>query len=441
MKKIYNLVSRHIHTELIMLHILAFVIGFLFYFGVSNLVGYCIEQYADRNSLMEKYQKKEAQSLQSFVKSKNLSIYALREINNWIKKENGVCLKIYYNSNLVYDSISGHVADEEVLHDIKDEGDLQNDLNEYYEIAFCDADTMALIYSFPIDNMKNLADKIILFVAGVLFFAFETIFVNKKVRYLLKIREQLKVLCDGNFGQSFRPQGNDEISYIAKDIERLRNVILCTMENEKKAYLANNELITSLSHDIRTPLTALIGYLEQMKEESNPEKRREYLQLATNKSYRLKKLTDELFEYFYINKVRDTVILSKVNGTELVMQMVEDTLIDLETSGYKVERNIQNVECMLCVNVDMIKRVFDNIFSNISKYADESYPIKVNYYLQDGYLVVSFFNQKIKPQSPKRRGTQLGLINCRRIVELHQGKLKIKDTDNTFYIAVSLKCT
>ena len=85
-----------------------------------------------------------------------------------------------------------------------------------------------------------------------------------------------------------------------------------------------------------------------------------------------------------------------MEGNELIAQLVEDKLIDFEENGVKVVRNIQDVTSMLLVNTGLIQRLFDNIFSNIEKYADLQKEIFVEYYLKDNFLIVKISNYKKK---------------------------------------------
>ena len=254
----------------------------------------------------------------------------------------------------------------------------------------------------------------------------------------MKLQQEVYQLTKVDLQQPITILGNDEISDIANGIESMRRFALEKIEKERKIYQLNQELITSLSHDLRTPLTSLIGYLEILKNTKNSEEeRKNYQNIALEKSYYIKQLTDSLFEYSYIQSHANDVKMEAVNGNELIMQMVEETLLDLEILGVKICRTVEDINCNLMINVEMIHRVFENIFSNIKKYADLEQPVFVEYKKENEFLVVSFKNTK-KRGGHSNEGTHIGVKSCRNIMKVHHGKLEVEDTAMDYVITLYL---
>lgn len=209
----------------------------------------------------------------------------------------------------------------------------------------------------------------------------------------------------------------------AKEIEQKTQ----ELQHQKEAFLSSHELVTSLSHDLRTPLTSLIGYLEiSLNEKLCPsEKLPDYQRAVLQKAIQIKDFSDTLFEYFWVMNPQQELQTEKVYGNELVFQMAEEPLGDLEADRVTVERKMSDITCQLMLNTALIHRVFDNIFSNLRKYADFSEQVTAVYDMQDGFLMLSFANKKRKAISSGCRH-KISLKSCQVIVQKHHGRLIIE---------------
>jgi signal transduction histidine kinase len=403
-----------------------------------------IKVYVEKNHVVAQKQEDMAQKLQDFIDKENLSIEDMDVIKDWITQENYLYAKLYYRDMLIYDSISQIEIDIDKVEIAKEEENstlnevtVKNILNSYYTLSFKDGTLSALFYCFPETQMLDYARIVLILLACVLFFVSIAVFIQRKVRYLLKLEKEVRQLTEVSLEMPITIEGNDEITAIARGIEYMRKSVLEQMIRERESYESNQELMTALSHDLRTPLTSLIGYLEILQKGGNTEEEKAlYLNISLEKSLYLKKLTDSLFEYSYIQSNSKQIEMEVVNGNELIMQMVEETLLDLELLGIVIERKISDVNCKLFLNVNMIHRVFENIFSNIKKYADLRFPVTVEYKKDSNELMVFFTNHKKAEE--KKSGTQIGLKSCKYILNLHHGKLKIEEKEDYFSIAIYL---
>lgn len=232
-------------------------------------------------------------------------------------------------------------------------------------------------------------------------------------------------------------KGNDEIYQVAQGIDELRKSIISEIEQEKEAYNSNIALVTTLSHDIKTPLTSVISYIELVSEKiKDDEQSLEFLNIALSKAMYLRRLTKELFEHFLLKSQAYNITFEKVNANELVVQMVEENLLDLEAKGVSVVRNIKDITSTLSVNIELVYSVFENIFSNLYKYADLKQCIKVQYQIKKEYLEISIENTKNCKKNTNELSTQIGLRNSKAIMERHSGNLEIIDAKDTFKVVL-----
>ncbi len=189
------------------------------------------------------------------------------------------------------------------------------------------------------------------------------------------------VLMAGDLDHAIRVKGRDELSGLGEDIERLRRSVLARIEGEREAVGANSRLITSLSHDLRTPLTKLTGYLDILIYEKyrSREEHDRFLRLAAEKAAQLKTLTDRMFASAQVGAPQAGLEQppEAVDGAALLGQLLEEQCGDLRREGFRVEPPGFVEEFTLFLRTEDVVRVFDNLFSNLRKYADPGEPIAI----------------------------------------------------------------
>ncbi|MFR3754773.1 MAG: sensor histidine kinase [Enterocloster sp.] len=155
----------------------------------------------------------------------------------------------------------------------------------------------------------------------------------------------------------------------------MRCAIKERQQKEEEAGKANRELVTAMSHDLRTPLTSLLGYVDilQMEKGEDRGQQRKYLNSIRDKAYQIKELSDKLFEYFIVyGRKREELEAEEVNGAEFLNQIVEESLFDMESEGFDIRRSSDEINCRLLADINLGRRVSGNIFSNLLKYADRT---------------------------------------------------------------------
>lgn len=414
--------------ELIFQCIVSFIISIVFYLVGTTLVVEWVSRYYNTESKIEKLEHKYIQELQKYVEKKNVSVYNIQEIDDWVQRKDDVYLKVFFQGNILYDTIYGVIDYKDVPNETEEE---YQEL-KLYNLKLQNEEVKVAIFCYDF-RIEGYAKMLVLLIAFVLFSGIMFWGIKKKISYLYKITFELKETAR-NLDMPITIEGVDEITEVAKGINYLRCAVLEKLENEKKAYNANISLVTELSHDIKTPLTAIISYTELAETNINDEEElKRCLNISLAKAMHLNKLVNELFEHFLLHSNEQQVVFEKVNTNELIVQMVEENLFELETRGISIKRSISDVSSELSVNVILIHRLFDNLFSNLLKYADLSKDIYVEYYLENSYLIISVKNYK-KLGENKHFSTKIGLNNCRAIMEKHNGQMMLFESDKTFKV-------
>ncbi len=273
-----------------------------------------------------------------------------------------------------------------------------------------------------------------LFAASILFSYIIYLLVRIK-----QLHNQILNSKKGEKNSKISIRGQDEIFELGETIESMRTSLLNLLENEKQIQASQNQLIASLSHDIRTPLTKLIGYLEIIKYHkiSSLLEQEQYILKATEKAYQLKSLSDELLNCVLVKGklIRDNREL--VNGSEFLNQILYESFSELEKDEFEIKLPQIKGKYALNIRVDAFQRICDNLSSNIVKYADKNHPVLINVDDIEDYVQISVSNYKSK----KRKDVShhgIGLSSVRDLAAELGGTLSINDSKHQFSIYFTL---
>lgn len=281
---------------------------------------------------------------------------------------------------------------------------------------------------------------------GVVFFILYFLLLTKKYStYIEQIGSGINELSAGNFEKRIEIKSDDELAEIAKKLNTMAINIKNIMESERKTESTKNELITNVAHDLRTPLTSIIGYLDLVRNNNLEDSTKvKYIEVAYNKSKRLEKLIEDLFAYtkFEFGEV-------KMHSTEVdLIKMLEQLLEEFYPSfmenqlEYKFVSNETSI--LIMADGDLLARAFANLIGNAIKYGISGKNIIVEVQKEKlgiRVIIVNFgelipekdlaniFNKFYRVDSSRNEelgGTGLGLAIAKSIVKLHKGNITAK---------------
>ena len=264
--------------------------------------------------------------------------------------------------------------------------------------------------------------------------------IHRKIRYVNQLEQDLKVLRGGNLEYPITIKGRDELTSLAIGIESLKNGILEEQQMKAEAEKANMELVTAMSHDLRTPLTSLIGYLQllNMHRYEDEEQLKKYLEDFRKKAFQMKKVSDRLFEYFLVyGREEKGLQLQKIPSVELAEDLCNGQFFDWQDHGGTIECQIEELKGIVQVDSEYMQRVMDNLISNLKKYGDPAYPLRIEALEQPDMLHIQVTNH-IRDRKDHPESTQIGLKTCRKIMENHGGNFTWKQENNEFMITITL---
>ncbi|MDP4132531.1 MAG: HAMP domain-containing sensor histidine kinase [Bacillota bacterium] len=380
----------------------------------------------------------ELEDFRSYITENQLSTGDTDAINRWIYTEKYVFMNIYKDDYLVYSFSNPDFTT--ISYKYKYRADEYMPLyHRLYNVDFKDGTAQVGIYLLAASKYYDVARLAQLALAFTCFIIIFLLLISRKFKYINKLQNELKIMESGDLDHSITIRGNDEISFLAHNMEMMRISFLERIKDEKEARRANSELITSISHDLRTPLTILIGNLDVIanKKYKTEEQLNRYIENSRKKAYQLKELSDKLFEYFLVfGSEYEEPELELIDCRKLLAGLIGEYSLSLEDQGREVIVSDDIPSCDIKVNLIAVRRVFDNLFSNILKYADPGSPVYILFDKKDNYLSITIKNT-IKEEPSKVESTNIGLTTCEKIMAQHKGTFSAIKNGNEFSVTIS----
>lgn len=234
-------------------------------------------------------------------------------------------------------------------------------------------------------------------------------------------------------------------------IIRIQRGFRKAVEEETKSQRMKAELITNVSHDLKTPLTAIITYIGLLKEDTvTPEQRREYLDTLERKALRLKVLIEDLFEVSKANSQTMTLNIMDVDMVNLLKQVSFEMADKLSESGLDVRMNLPEEKVILALDSQKTYRIFENLFGNIAKYAMPGTRVYVDLTYDEERVVITLKNitadeitvsaeelteRFVRGDSSRNtEGSGLGLAIAKSFTELQGGRLFLEIDGDLFKV-------
>ncbi len=277
---------------------------------------------------------------------------------------------------------------------------------------------------------------------------------RESMAYITKISAAMQNIAAGDLNTTVEVTGDDEFSSMAANINQMVEEIRELMDKERESERTKNELITNVAHDLRTPLTSIIGYLELLSGpvKLDAEMQEKYINITYTKAKRLQKLIEDLFGFTKLNYGKISMRVSKVDIIKLLSQLLEEfypNFMEKELS-YELQSNVPSL--IITADGNLLARLFDNLINNAIKYGAEGKRILVKIKADEEYVTVSVTNygyvipkeelpllfEKFyrveQSRSTDTGGTGLGLAIAKNIVDMHGGTIGVtSDLDGTVF--------
>lgn len=307
---------------------------------------------------------------------------------------------------------------------------------------------MSVAFSlFPIHwvemGINNMA--ILLIFALLIFTAFFLLISYDTILYLKTMIIGIERMKNGDMTVELPVEGEDELAIIANSINEMRLRIAGEAMTKRIAEQTKDDLITNVAHDLRTPLTSIIGYLDLVKRDDilTPEQKSKYIGIVYDKAKSLENLIEDLFDYTRYEKDKFKIECSDFDLNQFMIQIVDEFYPSLTEKQLVCVQDFYPEELKVCCDGELLARAIGNLINNAIKYGADGKQIEVYTKKKDNTAQIQVVNYgRIIPKedldkvfekffrvegsrSLKTGGTGLGLAIAKNIIELHKGRIQV----------------
>ena len=313
-----------------------------------------------------------------------------------------------------------------------------------------------MIYNAPLNNVKPVPEQapdfnfwlfVFIIIMGIILFVIYFLLLTKDFAlYLDEIVIGMNEISAGNLDARIDIKHEDEFTLIASKINKMADDVKRIMENERKDETVKNDLITSVAHDLRTPLTSIIGYLDLVSSGKNisEDVKNQYINIAYNKSKRLEKLIEDLFAYTKFTTGEVTIHTSEVDMVKFMEQLVDEFYPSFQEAGLLYEFRTSHNQAVIEADGDLLSRAIANLISNAVKYGKDGKRIKIELTKHVEHIVLAItnygelipkedidniFDRFYRVETSRSRdtgGSGLGLAIAKNIIKMHGGTITAK---------------
>ena len=292
---------------------------------------------------------------------------------------------------------------------------------------------------------------------GILFFCLVFWFLQRKsFSYIAALSEAMRSMAGGDLRATVHIEGDDEFSEMGENLNRLGEELRSLMEREREAEKSKSELVTNIAHDLRTPLTSIVGYLDILRSKRDSldaGTAAHYTDIAYEKSKKLEKLINELFGFTKLSGGELVMHVSSLDLVQLLAQLLEEFYPSFVNAGLHYELIADRESLGIEGDPELLARVFENLIGNAIKYGAEGKQLRVYLATEEQSVTVRVVNYgKLIPaeelphvfdrfyrveqsRNAKTGGTGLGLTIAKNIVEMHRGEITVtSDWSGTAFV-------
>lgn len=291
----------------------------------------------------------------------------------------------------------------------------------------------------------------LLLIAAIMYRA--TISVIKSNMGKIVLNKKVEKLYDGMVSEEiFLEKTISETLYL---LDHLYGSMQESMEEKLKSERLKTELITNISHDIKTPLTSIINYVDLLKNEENDTEKEKYINILDYNSRRLKSMVLDLIDASKTGTGNIEFHNAVVELNELILQVYSLFDEDFNEKGLDFKYETERENIFFIIDGDQLSRVFENLFSNVVKYSMKNTPVYGKTYIRDNEITIQIINtssylievsgeellqQFVQGERSRHiEGSGLGLYIAKNIVELMGGKLSVEVNQQDFIIQMKFR--
>lgn len=380
---------------------------------LHNVTERALEDHFLNPDIREKAVEARVSDLQDYVEENQVAATDWDALAQWMSGQPLVLMEVYRSNLLLF---SSYAPSEERLW----ESDIEvtyYDWISYYNVRFSDGDAQVLLYSDDSFRFASYALILEVVVCSALFLAGFLVVFQRSVRYIRQINLEVREMEGGDLERPITLRGNNDLTQLAESINAMRLSLREHQAREAKTYATNQALITEMSHDLRTPLTTLLIYTEILRysKYQGEEQLQTYLARIDDKAQQIKQLAENILAYSLSSQQPPRKEQPRP-AQESIGPLLYEMVSYLEHQGFTFQLELAFASRKLCIHPPYLRRILDNVSSNLLKYADPSQPVRVRAWEEQGAFLLRFENAAAIPPG-YHGGSQVGLASIQTMME------------------------
>lgn len=408
--------------------------------GMQYALNKALRAYFSREEVQQRIAIEQLADLQTYIDENQLASTDWKEIDEWSHRHRNTMLGFYREGEEPYFSMPRIYQGRE---DARPGGQFQPfEWLSFNSVRFSDGEAAVALYYNGVNAYYGIGCEILLGVVIVLFPVFFLFGSRKIIRYIVQLSEEIQAMEGGDLDHPITIQGADELTTLARCLDSMRITLRTQQQEEAEASAKVKSLITEMSHDLRTPLTTLLLYTEILRSHKYDGKTQEndYLNKIDNKARQIKQLSDNLFEYALVT--RDTVVTldPPARFSAILEEPLTDMIDHLQQRGFLCRLELGSDDPLLTVRSQYVRRILDNITSNILKYADPQQEICIRFVQEADKAGLIFWNRTL-PVPPSAESTKVGLTSMETMMDKMHGVFRVEQGSGWFSVTLLFKAS
>ena len=419
--------------KLTRLTLLGFFSALLLFLALFFLGNWLLDDYFSTSAFIYNAEIPYIQELKHYIEEEHLSATDTPRLDEWFQKKHLSHFTVSRENSLIYDS---------AYSDVMSLGQARADFLNYnwmyfHTVTFADGDADVYIYADYDTKFYLLLWMLDTFVSICLWILIFTIGVRKEVAYIQQLSQSVQKIELGSMDCEVMVKGKDELGRLAIGLDRMRLALIEKEHNEQIMKAAQDKLVLGMAHDLRTPLTGLMTFLDISRKQNRQEDTISYLDKSYDKALQIRSLSDQMFDFFLINSEKQIHLEEPESAESALGDYLSELCALLQMDGFSVSiehLSWEPIQIQICT--DYMGRIMDNLVSNIKKYADRSAPVELSSAYSDSEICITLKNMIAEPEHFVH-GTGIGTKNIKSMMEQMHGSCKIDISSEQYIISLS----
>ena len=423
-----------IRREIMLLMALALILALGCWLVLRVSFSAYLDDRFDNDTYYRQEDEKILESLQTYIGQYDVEAGSWYMLKKWADREQIVYMRVYREGRLCF--LSAEVSDdefEEMLRRYANETGYEESVA--YKVDFADGTADVLVTGKYATVYYNIALILQIVVPCIVFLLIFLAGIRRKVRYIQTLSEEVHILEGGELDHPVTVYGRDELAMLAHSLNELRVNFSNKLEEINGLQEANRDFITETAHDLRTPMTPLLVYRSMLREGKfeTEEERDSYIDKAYTKATQLKHMSDGMFTHFLM-ETTDEGSSEMISMADCFYDQISSMIDYLKTSDFRIVSDIRIQDVSVMVNMEFIARIFDNLVSNILKYADPQEVVQIRL-TASGSKVIYRQQNMINELADYSASTGFGVKNIRKMMARMGGEF-MENKKNGYYETV-----